>query len=483
MSTTLPVASTPAAAPEQDAVLAPSTPGATPPAPSDESGNEALDQPIRSGWLLKFSMPTIVSFIVMNALGMVDGIFASRVISPMAFAAVNLVWPFMAFVAAVGMMLSIGGSAVVAKMLGQGKVDEARGVFSMLTLVTLGASVAVSAIGFLAPDFVMNVLGVDDYLRPMAMEYLQPMLWILPFAMLGWFIQQYFITEGRPNLGFYATAVSGVLNIALNFLFISHLDMGLEGAALATGLGMMIPAIVGVVFFARNRRGVLFFTRPRGSLAILGRSSLNGSSEMVTMLATSVLQVRMNNILMDLVGFEGVAAAGVMFVGQALLMSFFMGYASGIAPIISFNFGKGDRDRLRRLFRRSMVIITVSAVVSIAAGWVLAHPLTLIYLDAGTPMYDMAIHAFRVGLFGFVFVGINGFASIMYTALNNGVASGLLAFFRTFVFVLAMLALLPNWFDVEGVWIALPAAEALAFLMTIGVFVALRKKYGYMGRA
>lgn len=453
------------------------------PASSDDV---KLDQPITTGGLLKFALPTILSTIAMSAFGMVDGIFASRIISPEAFAATGIVWPFISLAMAIGFMLSIGGSAYIAKIIAEGKAVQARSVFSMLTLVTLGMSALLSAIGLLFPDFILNILGSLDtgggseFLRPFSLEYLRPLLVLLPFAMLGFFIQQYFVTEGKPTLGFVAAIIGGSVNIGLNFLLIREWGWGLRGAAIATGIGWAVPALFGIIYFALNRRGTLYFTRPTWDIRALGRAAANGASEMVTMLAGAVTTVVMNNILMRMVGFEGVAAVGIMFVGQMLMMSAFMGYAAGIAPIVSFNHGKRDTARLQKIFNRSVRIIIAIAASSIVLGWLLASPLTRIYVPEGTNIYEMAIHAFRIGLIGFVFMGINQFASTWFAALNNGKINGLLAFFRTFVFMLLMLSLLPAILDHHnGVWLALPAAETLALSLSTYFLLTRRKVYGY----
>jgi len=443
------------------------------------ANDSKLDQPVSTRWLLKFALPTVLSTILMSAFGIVDGVFAARIISPVAFAATGIVWPFMAFAMAVGFMLSIGGSALVAKKIGEGKIKQARADFTTLTLVTFIASTALSLFGLIFPDTLLNLLGVDALLRPFALQYLQPLAIILPFAMIGFFIQQFFITEGKPSLGFAVTAIGGAVNLSLNFLLIWHLGWELRGAALATGIGYSIPAIVGIVFFLKNRNGTLTFARPNWDLRMLGKASVNGASEMITMLAASVTSVVMNNILIRLVGYEGVAAVGIMMVGQMLLMSTFLGYASGVAPIISFNYGKKDTLRLQRLFKRSLGIIAAASGISIISGWFLAVPLTLIYVPASTEIYQMAVLAFRIGLIGFIFMGINGFASVMFTALNNGVVSGLLSLLRTLVFVLFMLSLLPAIFDVHGVWLSLPAAEMLAFGASLLMFAKMRSRYLY----
>jgi len=467
------VAST-AVAPEP----APSAPGSSP-----EESESDLDQPIRSGWLLKFALPTIMSTVAMSSFGIIDGIFAARIIGPAAFASTGIAFPLLSFFMAVGLMLSIGGSALVAKRLGEGRSHEARSIFTMLTVVTGGSAVVMSAFGLLFPDLLLAILGADAHLGPLVLEYVRPMLFVGPLMMLGFFMQQYFITEGKPNLGFAAVGVGGVVNIGLNFLLIWHLDMGLHGAALATGIGYSVPALFGVLYFSRNRRGTLYFIRPRWSARELGQASVNGASEMVTMLAISVTTVIMNNILMETIGYQSVAAASIMFVGQNLLMSTFMGFATGIAPIISFNYGAQNRDRLRRLFTRALWIIAGLAVAAIAAGWFLASPLTIIYVPRTTEIYSLAVHAFRISLVGFIFMGVNMFASVMFTALNNGVVSGILSLFRTLIFLIGMLMLLPNLLGADGVWLSIPAAEALGVVMSLAFFAAMAKRYGYAGKA
>jgi len=446
---------------------------------SETKEPDALDRAITTKWLLKFSLPTILATLVMNAFGMVDGVFAARLINPVAFAATGMVWPFISLAMAVGFMLSMGGSAVVAKKLGEGKVKEARADFTTLTLVTFIVSVVLAVWGLLFPETLMNILGVDEIVRPMAAQYLQPLLIMLPFAMVGFYIQQFFITDGKPSLGFILTLAGGLVSVGLNFLLIWHLGWELRGAAIATGLGQSIPALVGVIYFMRNRNGLLRFGRPTWDLKMLGHASLNGASEMVTMLAASITFVVMNNILIRLVGYEGVAAVSIMMVGQMLVASTFLGYAWGIAPIIGYNYGKQDRERLQRLFKRSIGIIMAGVVLSIIVGWFLASPLTMIYVPRSTNIYQMAVVAFRFGLIGFLFMGINVFASTMFTALSNGIVSGLLALLRTLVFILFMLSLLPAILDVNGVWLALPAAELLAFGTTLFFFWKMRAKYGY----
>ncbi|MCL2367807.1 MAG: MATE family efflux transporter, partial [Oscillospiraceae bacterium] len=299
-----------------------------------------LNKPITVRFLLTFTLPTILSFIIMGIFGTIDGIFASRGISPEALSAINFVLPFFTFTMAIGAMLSMGGSALVAKKKGGGLKQEARENFTLLILVTFATSVLTSGISWFARVPLLRMLGTDVGVFDLALEYLQPLILMMPFIMVGLVLVQFLIAEGRPVLGMFASSSGAVVSTALNAIFIFVLDLGVMGLALATGIGYAVPAVLGIIYFAGNRKGTIYFVRPNWDVKALGRSSLNGISEMITMMATTVTMTVMNNVLVRLVGWEGVAAAGMVLAAQAILASLFFGYSSGIAPVVSYNFGE-----------------------------------------------------------------------------------------------------------------------------------------------
>jgi len=442
--------------------------------------SDELDRPITTRWLMRFTGPTVFSFLLFSVFSMVDGIFAARLIDPIALAAVNIAWPFIGFAMAVTFMLSTGGAALVGKKLGEGKPDEARSDFTFLTAVAVLVAFGLAAFAWFFPDALLAVLGADAQMAPLVNEYLRPMVLLSPLAMLGFYFQQFFVTEGRPNMGLYVTAVGGVINIVFNWLFIGELGWGLRGAALATGIGWVVPAAIGLWFFWHSRKGrLLCFSRMNASWRVLGTSAFNGVSEMITMVAAAVIVVMMNNIVIRLVGPAGVSAVAIMFVVTGLVIQMLLGFAYGVAPIISFNLGAGRRDRLRKVVRRSLVIMTTGAVVFTALGWLIASPLARIYVDRGTDVYEMAVHGIRVTLVGLVLISVNAYGTVLFTALNNGFVSGLLAVMRTVVFSVATLALLPQWFGMEGVWWAWPASEVLALVLTVFFLLRKAQRYGY----
>jgi len=432
------------------------------------------------GQLLKFAFPTIMSMLIMSTFGIVDGIFVSRLIDPIALAPVSVVFPFLSFVMSIGFMLGVGGNALIAKKIGAGLVTEGRENFSFITLVTFILSVAMMIIGLSFPDFILNILGADGFVRDMALDYMRPLLVFMPMIMLGLVFQQFLITVGKAHYGAITALLGGLTSAGLNFLFIYVMDMGLMGAALATSIGYTIPAVVGLAYFTFIRSGSLYFVVPRLDFMALGRACVNGASEMVTMLSTSIVTVLMNNVLLDLGGAQAQAAAGIMFAGMGIFSALFVGYSSGVAPIISYNFGKGDTDNLKKSYTNSLRLIGVLSAIAVGLALVSTDLLMWIYdVPAGIPMHDMAATGFRFITAGFILMGFNSFASMFFTALNNGVVSSILSLFRTLIFFAVAIVVLPAFFGINGAWAATPAAEVLGIAMTVFFFKKMKGKYNY----
>jgi len=418
--------------------------------------------------------------LIMSTFGIVDGIFVSRLIDPIALAPVSVVFPFLSFAMSIGFMLGVGGNALIAKKIGAGLISEGRENFSFITLVTFILSVIMMLIGLSFPDFILNILGADGFVRDMAMDYMRPLLIFMPMIMLGLVFQQFLITVGKAHYGAITALLGGLTSAGLNFLFIYVLDMGLQGAALATSIGYTIPAVVGLAYFTFIRSGSLYFVVPRLDFMALGRACINGASEMVTMLSTSIVTVLMNNVLLDLGGAEAQAAAGIMFAGMGIFSALFVGYSSGVAPIISYNYGKGDADNLKKSYTNSLRLIGVLSIIAVGLALMSTDLLMWIYdVPAGIPMHDMAATGFRFVTAGFILMGFNSFASMFFTALNNGLVSSVLSLFRTLIFFAIAIVLLPVFFGLNGAWAATPAAEVLGIAMTIFFFKKMKGKYGY----
>lgn len=440
----------------------------------------SISKDVTKGYLIKFALPTMLSMVIMSLFGIVDGIFVSRLIDHSAFAAVNIAFPFFAFAMAIGFMLGVGGNALIAKKLGEGKDREAKENFTLITLVVLGVAVVLTLLGFLFPGLLLNILGADESMSPLVLQYLQPFLIFLPTVMLSMVFQQFFITVGKAHIITITATAGGLISAGSNYFLIYVLDMGLTGAAVSTSIGASLSAFAGIFYFTFKRSGSLYFVVPKIDLYAIARSAINGASEMVTMLAVSITTVFINNILMQMQGFESVAAIGIAFAGMGIMTAVFVGYSSGIAPIISYNYGKGDTDNLKKVYKYSLRLLGIMGAVSVGLAWLLTAPILWVYdVPAGTAIHDMALVSFRIFTAGYIFMAYNAFASMMFTALNNGKISSLLSFSRTLVFVLVSVSVLPEIFGLEGVWITIPFAEFLGIIMTVLFFKKMKGKYKY----
>lgn len=441
--------------------------------------DHSLGRKITYGSLFKFALPTIIANVFMSIYTTVDGIFVANLVGTRALSAVNIVMPIIMIAIAVGTMIGTGGSALIAKKLGEGKKEEARENFSLLLMVCVATSSALSILGLVFRAPLLRAMGAESSIYAFCVDYATPLLVILPFALLGILFQMFFIAEGRPNLGMTFSIIGGVLNIVLDYLLIAKFNMGIAGAAVATGIGYAFPAFIGLFYFAFHRSGNLYFVKPKMDWAALLKASTNGSSEMVTMLSASIVTIAMNNIMMSLAGPDGVSAITIILYAQALLSSVYMGYATGISPITSYNYGKQDTENLKKIYKVSLYTIGAISVMTFLASFVLARPVIRIFAQVGTPVYHMAMEGFLIFAVGFLFMGFNIYSSSMFTALNNGKVSAILSFCRTLVFLMTSLMIFPAFWQITGVWIAMPMAEVLSILMTVYYFKKMSAVYQY----
>jgi len=449
--------------------------------------DSSLEINISAFSLLKFSLPTIIANVAMGVFGVVDGVFAARIIDEYALSAIGLAWPFIMFVLAVGLLFGVGGNALIAKEIGEGFIEKARKNFSLVSFAGILSAVFLAVLAWLFPGLLLNILGVDDYMHDMTWEYIRTAIPFMPIIMAGFLFQQFFMTEGKAHYGMIAVGIGGVTNIILNGILIPA--YGLRGAALATCIGYSVPAVFGFTFFTLNRKGLLYFVMPKFDLSVLIATATNGVSEMVSVMATSISSIVMNNILMDLDGPMAVASAGIMMAGMSIMQGFFFGYTTGISPIISYNYGKKNHDRLKQILNLSLLITSVLAVITVSLSWLFTDRFIQVYdIDPlmyiggflmDLPIYEMAFDSLRILSFGYIFMGINVFGSVLFTSLNNGKISGLIAFMRGFVFLITCLRVMSAIWNVDGVWMAVPLAEVLGSFVTVYLLIKMRKVYHY----
>ena len=429
--------------------------------------------------LLRFTLPSVIMMVCTSIYGVVDGVFVSNFVGSDAFAAVNLIMPFLMVLGAVGFMLGTGGSALVAYTLGAGNEKRANEIFSLLiyVLIGLGAVFTIGGIALLTP--MSRLLGADETMLPVCVNYGRiVLLGLIPYMLQNTF-QSFLVTAERPQLGLYVTIAAGVTNIVLDALFVAVLQWGVEGAALATILSQFVGGVIPLVYFLRPNSSKLRLGRTAFHGRALLKACANGSSEFMTNISMSVVNMLYKWQLMRLMGSGGVAVYGVIMYVNFIFIAIFLGYSMGSAPIAGYHYGAGNRTELRGLLRKSLCIITVMSVVLTAAALLLARPLSLIFMSKEATLLPVTIRAFSIYSLSFLMAGYNIYASSFFTALNDGFISALISFARTLVFQVAAVTVLPVLWDIDGVWAAVVAAETLALLLSAACLVGKRKKYGY----
>ncbi len=430
--------------------------------------------------LLKFTFPTICMMIFTSLYTVVDGFFVSNYIGKTALAAVNLAWPIIMILATVGLMTGTGGSALIAKTRGEGDDEQANRYFSMLVFFTIAVSLVLGALGQAAIVPAMQAFGADGPLLDSAVSYGRWLLGMLPFFALQFAFEVLFSTAGKPHYGFFVVVAGGVTNVVLDWLFICVLGWGIDGTAIATGLGQVVGGAIPLVYFARRHNSSflrLRWTRPEWRP--IGKACLNGCSELVSNIAMSLVTMLYNFQLMAYIGEDGVAAYSVIGYTAMIFGAVFMGYAVGSSPLMSYQFGAGNHGEMRSILLKSLGLIGASSVAMFLAAQWLAAPLSAIFVSYDPELLDFTVHAYKLYALAFLIMGLPIYLSALFTALNNGVVSAVIAFMRTLVFECGAVILLPLVWGINGIWLSVSVGELAAALLAVGFLVALRKRYGF----
>ena len=426
--------------------------------------------------LIKFTLPTIAMMIFTSIYGVVDGVFVSNCVGSDAFAAVNLIMPIIMILGSVGFMIGTGGSAIVSKTLGEGKKEKANEYFSMLVYLCVVSGVILSVIGIIFTGPIAVLLGAKGSIAKDCVTYGRTVFFMLTGLFLQNAFQSFLVVAEKPKLGLFVTLLAGFTNMFLDFLFVYVFRFGVFGAALATGISQFVGSVIPIIYFAGGKNNVLKLTKCRFNKDIIIKTCINGSSEMVTNMSMSLVNILYNMQLMKYIGTNGVVAYGIIMYVGFIFVGTYMGYAVGSAPVISYHYGA---DELKNLFKRSLTIIIVSSVVMTLIAEIIAGYLAGIFVSYDNNLLELTTEAIRIYAVSYLISGVNIFASSFFTALNNGVASAVISFMRMFVFQIVMILLLPVVLGISGIWTAVIAAEVLSVVISVMFLVKNRKKYSY----
>lgn len=429
--------------------------------------------------LLRFTLPTITMLVFVATYTIVDGIFVSRYVGTEALSATNIVFPLINILMGVGIMLGTGGSAVIGRTLGEGRIDDARSSFTLIVAFSAILGLILSSIAFIFISPLCRFLGANDALLPYCVDYGKILMSLYFVSVIQVLFQTLFVTAGKPKLGLWLNVVSGISNIFLDYLFIVVLNWGIAGAAWGTAASFLIGGLFPLWYFSKPR-AILYFVKPKWDGKAILSSILNGSSEMVTSGAAAVTTFLFNLTMMKTLGQNGVAAITIILYAQFLFSAAYMGFSNGAAPIFSFIYGNRNNEKLKKMFRLCVQIILVSSVFISVFSFLMATPTISIFSSRNSETYKIALHGYHIFAWAFLFSGINIFTSSFFTALSNGLLSAIISFLRTFFFVTVCILFLPNVFGINGIWLAIPIAEGMTSILAISLLYFGNKQYHYL---
>ena len=431
------------------------------------------------GKLLRFTLPSIVMMVFTSIYGVVDGIFVSNYAGKTAFAAVNLIMPYIMAFGVLGFMVGTGGTALISKNLGMGNRQKANEIFTMLTWFSILGGVALTVVSMVLLRPAAKLFGAEGQMLEDCVTYGLIVLPATTAYVLQFAFQSFCVAAEKSNLSLWMMIIAGVCNMVLDALFVAVFRWGLVGAAVATAAAQMIGAVIPLVYFAKPNHSLLQFCKCRWDGKALLKTCTNGSSELMSNLSMSLVGMLYNLQLLRYAGENGIAAYGVIMYMNFVFMSIFIGFTIGTAPLFGFNHGADNRQELKNIFRKSLLILTVMALLMAGCCVVFASPLSRMFVSYDKALMDMTVRGLMLYGLSFLFAGFNMFGSAMFTAFNNGLISAVLSFVRILIFQVAAVLLLPLVWQLDGIWLSVVMAELAALVLAAVFTVKFRKRYHY----
>lgn len=441
--------------------------------------NIQLSDHFNCGRLLRFTMPSIIMLAFTSIYGVVDGFFISNYAGKTPFSAINFIMPFLMILGSCGFMFGTGGGALISKTMGEGKFEKARHLFSLIVYASVISGIVLAVLGMFLLRPLAAALGAEGALLADSITYGRIILLAIPAYVLQYEFQCLFATAGKPALGLYVTIAAGLTNMILDGLFVAVFQWGLEGAAAATAISQCVGGIVPLLYFARPNSSLLQLGKTVFDGKALAKTCTNGSSELMSNIAMSVVSMLYNTQLLKYAGEDGVAAYGVLMYVSMIFQAVFIGYSVGTAPIIGYHFGAHNHRELKVLLQKSLLLTGVFAVLMCSAAYIFARPLSVLFIGYDEELLSLTVRAFSIFSFSFLFSGFAIFGSSFFTALNNGLVSATISFMRTLVFQTAAVLIFPLFWKMDGIWMSIVAAEIMASAVTAIFLWKNKKKYNY----
>lgn len=421
----------------------------------------------------------MVMMVFTSIYSVVDGLFVSNFAGKTALAAINFVFPVLVILSTFGYMFGTGGSALVAKTMGEEKNEKANSLFSLFVYISFVVGIIFEVLGFFLLRPLMSALGAEGEMLEQAVLYGNILLVTMPMWNLQFLFQIFFVTAERPKLGLYVTLIAGCSNMVLDALFVAVFGWGLVGAACATAISQFIGGVIPLFYFFRKNTSRLRLGKTEFDMKATLKATSNGLSEFVNGVSSSFVGILYNVQLLKYAGENGVAAYSIMMYVCFVFLGIFFGFANGSAPVVGYHFGAQNHDEMKNLRKKIITFNIVTSLIMLLLSEILSAPLSKVFAGYDKDLYAMTLHGFRIYALSFLFSGLAIFGSSFFTALNNGPVSATIAFLRTIVFQIICVFLFPVFWGIDGIWISVVVAEALAAGVAMVFTAVFRKKYKY----
>lgn len=439
-----------------------------------------LTKPL-GGLIFRNSMPAILSMLVMCLYQIVDGIFLGRKLGPEALASVNLLYPIFVILIGLAVMIGVGGNARIGVLLGAGDRHNAGKTLSLILCLGTGLGVIGSLITFLALPTIPSLLGAYGILADFATEYLTAIFLFFTPLILSFILEQATRNDGRPVFATTVMVSTALLNILLDYLFIFPLDMGISGAAIATGIANACAAVVFLGRFGlktlRRSQGLIFHS-PGGGIRVMGKIAYNGSSEMMNELAGGVTTFLYNRTILAMLGAIALASFAIVQYLVIIGMMLLIGLGTGSQPIIGYNHGAGKTHRVRGILKRLLAAGFVLGAVFFVLLQTQAGPITQLFIPHHPETLSMTIEISRFVSIALLFMPIGIISSMFFTSLLKAGNSLILSIARGFVFTVLGILILPRFLGVTGIWLTPVLAESLTGVLAITLLIRWHRNEG-----
>lgn len=414
----------------------------------------------------QFAIPSALGMLVNSLYVVADGVFISRGIGSIGIAAVNIGYPIINLTSALSLMFGAGGATLISLKSNDQKYKNI--CFTYTILLNLIFYIFIAGTVFLFPEFIMKSMGATDTLLPMVKKYIYPCVLASFFLMLSVSLNSIVRNDNAPKKAMFSLIIGAITNIVLDYIFIFKLHMGIEGGAYATAIGQIFSALYLCMHFPNSDFRLVYNLKKINWKLIFQICSI-GFSSFILEFAVMVITVLLNISLTTYEGQIGVAAYGIISYAFVIYRMFFTGLAQGIQPLISFNYGRENFKAVLKIYYYSQkycFFLTTFALIIIKF---FALDIVKIFTTEQN-LFNYTANGLFLYSSAIIFVGAN-FMNISYLqSMNKAFLANIIAIFRGIVFMILGLLFLPKYFGVNGIWLTLPFADFMSFLMSCIIF-------------